>query len=124
MWLHGECYIRVGKSVAAASRSIARPPFYLEEEQKLTKKQTKNAPRAPRKKAPEAMEIKPRRLTDLLEKALEAFERKLNGDGYAPSLGDYIRLLQLEREMELETNGPKEIRVTWVEPGRTPSSDQ
>jgi hypothetical protein len=30
-----------------------------------------------------------------------------------PSVGDYIRLLQIYRELEAET--PKEIRVEWVD---------
>ena len=31
-----------------------------------------------------------------------------------PSMGDYMKLLQLERE--LDHDSPKEIKVTWVEP--------
>jgi hypothetical protein len=29
-------------------------------------------------------------------------------------MSDYLKLLQLERELEEET--PKEVKVTWVEP--------
>ena len=33
------------------------------------------------------------------------------------SLGDYIRLVQLQKGLEEEE--PKEIRVTWIEPEET-----
>ena len=39
-------------------------------------------------------------------------EARLKKDAKA-SLGDYIRLVQLQKE--LETNEPAEIRVTWVD---------
>jgi len=35
------------------------------------------------------------------------------------TLGDYIRLVQLRKELEDEE--PREIRVTWVEPEKTKS---
>jgi len=43
------------------------------------------------------------------EDHLEAGERRTEADG-----GDFIRLLQLEKELAEET--PREIKVTWVEP--------
>ena len=41
-------------------------------------------------------------------------EEKLTNDVHKASLGDYIRLLQLENE--LKESQPKEIKVTWVDP--------
>jgi hypothetical protein len=38
---------------------------------------------------------------------------KLNDDATKASVGDYIRLLQLQKDME--EGQAKEIRVTWVE---------
>jgi hypothetical protein len=50
-------------------------------------------------------------------------EAKLGGQDVKASLGDYIRLMQLQRELEEED--ATEIKVTWVEPEETknPSSD-
>ncbi len=39
---------------------------------------------------------------------------------FKPTLGDYVKLLQLEKEME--QGAPTEIRVTWVEPASLPST--
>jgi hypothetical protein len=86
----------------------------------LTKGTTKNAPRASRKKKTEAEE-KPKRLADLLDKALGAFEEKIGEDGFTPSLAEYIKLVQLEREIELESDSAKEVRVRWVAPRRASS---
>jgi hypothetical protein len=44
---------------------------------------------------------------------LEQVEKKL-GTGLKASLGDYIRLVQLLKE--LEEDEVREIKVTWVEP--------
>lgn len=42
-------------------------------------------------------------------------EARLKKDAKA-SLGDYIRLVQLQKE--LEAGDAKEIKVTWVNPGK------
>ena len=44
-------------------------------------------------------------------------ERKLGGEDVKASLGDYIRLMQLHKE--LDEDAPREIKVTWVEPKET-----
>ena len=41
-------------------------------------------------------------------------EKKLGGKDVKATLGDYIRLVQLQTELEEEE--PKDIKVTWVEP--------
>jgi hypothetical protein len=46
---------------------------------------------------------------------IRRIEDKLTDDA-KPSVGDFIRLLQLEKELEEEQ--PKEIQVSWVEPER------
>jgi hypothetical protein len=55
------------------------------------------------------------RQTDVVNKLLEKMEQKLTGENseMKVTLADYIRLLQLKKEMEDEE--PKEIRVTWVD---------
>jgi hypothetical protein len=49
-----------------------------------------------------------------VKKLLKNVEKKLVGEDVKASLGDYIRLLQLQQELEEEE--PKDIKVTWVEP--------
>jgi hypothetical protein len=46
---------------------------------------------------------------------MENIEKKLDADELKPSVGDLVRLLQLEKELVQEQ--PKEIKVSWVEPG-------
>jgi hypothetical protein len=41
-------------------------------------------------------------------------EKKLGGEDVKATLGDYIRLMQLQKE--LEEDDQQDIRVTWVEP--------
>ncbi len=45
---------------------------------------------------------------------LTKIETKMKGNKMKATLGDYIRLVQLHKELDDES--PKEIRVTWVEP--------
>jgi len=44
---------------------------------------------------------------------LARVEKKLGGDDMKASLGDYIRLMQLHKELDDEA--PREIKVSWVE---------
>lgn len=61
-----------------------------------------------------------KRLTPRLKIArlLEKLEKKLDGETPKATLGDFIRLVQLEKELADEET-PREIKVTWVEPGVT-----
>jgi hypothetical protein len=52
---------------------------------------------------------------------LEKVEDTLVDGDVKASVGDYIRLMQLHKELE-ETE-PKEIRVSWVEEKETPESE-
>jgi hypothetical protein len=54
------------------------------------------------------------RETQRLDRLLNALESKLEDAKFKPSVGDFVRLLQLRKEMEEER--PREITVTWVEP--------
>jgi hypothetical protein len=54
------------------------------------------------------------RVSELLAKAIAAFETRLDAKELKPTIGDYLKLLQMEQEIEQES--PKEIKVTWVEP--------
>ena len=64
-------------------------------------------PRAPRRK-------------DALDRAINAFEASL--EKKSVTVGEYVRLVQLQKE--IDGDEPKDIKVTWVEPGETESSEE
>lgn len=49
----------------------------------------------------------------VVRKLLKAVEKKLSREDAKASLGDYIRLVQLQKELDDEA--PREIKVTWVD---------
>jgi hypothetical protein len=51
---------------------------------------------------------------EVVKKLLEKVEQKLTGEDVKATLGDYIKLIQLQKELEDEQT--REIKVTWVEP--------
>jgi hypothetical protein len=53
-----------------------------------------------------------------ITKLLAEIEKKLDIDNGKVTLGDFIRLTQLERELE-EEEQPREIIVTWKDPAKT-----
>ena len=53
---------------------------------------------------------------------LESIEQKLKGKDLKVTLADYIRLVQLKKELEGEE--PREIRVTWVDRESESSSEK
>lgn len=53
---------------------------------------------------------------------LTKIETRMKGDQMKATLADYIRLVQLHKELDDES--PKEIRVTWVEPAETGSAKE
>ena len=54
------------------------------------------------------------RVSKLLADAISAFEKNVKDEKVKPTMGDYLKLLQLEHEFQEE--GPKDITVRWVEP--------
>ena len=68
-------------------------------------------------KAPKTLRI---RISDLLEKAITGIEDRFAAKDFRPTMGDYLKLLQME--IELEQEEIKEIKVTWVEPPVTSDS--
>ncbi len=51
----------------------------------------------------------------MVKEILERVEQKIGEGEIKATLGDYIRLVQLQKELE-ETEPPEEIRVRWVDP--------
>ena len=49
----------------------------------------------------------------VIKGVLEKMEKQMSDDGMKATMGDYIRLVQLHKELDEES--PKEIKVTWVE---------
>ena len=54
------------------------------------------------------------RISELLAKAIKGFEARLTDADFKLTLSDYLKLIQMEQELDDE--GPKEIKVTWVDP--------
>jgi hypothetical protein len=53
------------------------------------------------------------RIAELLGKAAESFTKE-KGEEFKPTLAEFLKLIQLEKEFEEEE--AKAIKVTWVEP--------
>ena len=70
-------------------------------------------------KAPKTLRI---RVADLLGKAITGIESRFSAKDYKPTVADYLKLLQME--IELEREEIKEIKVTWVEPPTTSDSEK
>lgn len=90
----------------------------------MTEQTTKEAPE-PQEETPQTKtscrecnlwdQVKERvRITELLESALGKLEARLTAQDFKPSVADYLKLMQLEKEFEQEE--VKEIKVTWVAP--------
>jgi len=87
-----------------------------------TVKEVEKAPRTCEECARWA-EIKEKaRVSKVLTKAIKGFEKRLLAEDYKPTVGDFLKLLQMEQE--LEQDAPKEIKVTWVEPLVTSDSER
>lgn len=53
-------------------------------------------------------------LPERTEQLLQLVEAKINSADHKTNVGDFIRLLQLRKEINEER--PREVTVTWVEP--------
>lgn len=63
------------------------------------------------------------RIHELVERTVQQFEAKISKKAYEPSVAEYVKLLQLEREIGQDAE-PKEIKVTWVDPHGTSKSEK
>ena len=57
--------------------------------------------------------------TELVDKMIRSIETKLDSQEIKATLSDFIRLLQLQKELAEEK--PREITVRWVEPSEKES---
>jgi hypothetical protein len=67
-----------------------------------------------KEKAPKTLRI---RIADLLGKAIKGIEGRFADKDFKPTMGDYLKLLQME--IELKQEEVREVKVTWVEPPTT-----
>ncbi len=58
---------------------------------------------------------------ELLADVIGMIEKRIDADELNPTVGDFIRLVQLEREIEQEQ--PKEIKVSWIDPSESETKD-
>jgi hypothetical protein len=56
----------------------------------------------------------------LIKKAIEAFGEGI--DKKKVTVGDFVRLMELQKE--IDANKPRDIKVTWVEPGEKEPSEK
>ena len=54
------------------------------------------------------------RIKKLVREAIDGIERRFSDEKTPPTIGDYLKVMQLQKEIEDEA--PKEIKITWVEP--------
>jgi hypothetical protein len=55
----------------------------------------------------QAEKLPPRRLSDLLSEALKVLEQKrIDDEAFRSTLAEYLTLLQVERDLQLETDRP------------------
>jgi hypothetical protein len=62
------------------------------------------------------------RKAEVVEQIIEKVEQRLGDGEMKATLGDYIRLVQLQKELEEEE--PGEITVTWVDPDKSESDTE
>ena len=83
------------------------------------------------KAAPESCDNCPRwrelkeervRLAQLISKARQGFEARLQDNDLKLTLADYLKLIQMEKE--IDDGEPREIKVTWVDPLPTSTPDK
>lgn len=55
--------------------------------------------------------------TALVQEAIQKIQTTLDSEGFKPSVGDFIRLMQYEGE--IKKPAAKEVKVKWVDPGAT-----
>ena len=56
---------------------------------------------------------------DLVDKAIHSIEAKLGSSEVRATFADFIRLLQLQKELQIDR--PQEIKVTWIDSSKTES---
>ena len=56
----------------------------------------------------------------LVDKAIQAFEKNLGKKNV--TVGEFVKLLEIQKE--IDGDEPRDIKVTWVEPGETEPNEK
>ena len=62
------------------------------------------------------------RVSELLDKAIASYDEKMRDKDFKPTIAEYLKLLQLDRELDDEILDT-EVQVTWVGP-KTASQEE
>jgi hypothetical protein len=56
------------------------------------------------------------RIAELLATAIGKLRERFKENDFKPSIADYLKLVEMEKELADSAEDIKEIKVTWVEP--------
>jgi hypothetical protein len=56
------------------------------------------------------------RIAELLGTAIEKLKQRFEEKDFKPSVADYLKLVEMQEQLEQGADATKEIKVTWVEP--------
>jgi hypothetical protein len=66
------------------------------------------------------------RVAETIAKSVDAVQESIESGEFQPTVAEYLKLVQIEQEwddIESQEDGPKEIKVTWVEAPSDPQSE-
>jgi len=67
------------------------------------------------------------RVAETIAKSVDSVQERISNGEFEPTVAEYLKLVQMEREWqerESQVEGPKEIKVTWVEPPTESKSEK
>lgn len=56
------------------------------------------------------------RVAELLGTAIQKLKERFEAQDFKPTVADYLKLVEMEEQLEHGSDAVKEIKVTWVEP--------
>lgn len=56
-----------------------------------------------------------------MREAIESIEANLGAPDMKPTLADLVRLVQIVKDIDIDTDDPGEFRVRWIESGMVES---
>ncbi len=56
------------------------------------------------------------RVKELLGTAIEKLKQRFEEKDFKPSVADYLKLVEMEEQLDQGSDAIREIKVTWVEP--------
>ena len=59
------------------------------------------------------------KVRSVLTTMVDKLEEKVSAEEFKPSVGDFLKVLEVDKDLEWVDEGPKEIRIIWEEPGPT-----